>query len=73
MEVCRPGLQVAVPSGAVTGYAYYDVAPDDEGALMQAVAQPVSVSIEADRTASQVYHSGVLTAACGASTDQWGP
>lgn len=59
---------VAIPKGGVTGY--YDVPADDEKALMEAVAQqPVSVAIEADEMAFQMYSSGVLTKKCGAKLD----
>jgi C1A family cysteine protease len=48
---------------------YTDVAAND-AALMSALAQqPVSVAIEADQAAFQLYKSGVLTAACGTNLD----
>jgi len=57
-----------IPEGGVKGFKI--VVPDDENALMEAVGQqPVSVAIEADQTAFQLYHSGVLTRACGAKLD----
>ena len=38
--------------------------------LMEAVAQgPVSVAIEADQRAFQMYHSGVFSATCGTKLD----
>jgi len=59
---------VGLPQGAVTGFK--DVTADDEKALMSAVQQqPVSIAIEADKTAFQLYHSGVLTETCGDSLD----
>merc|ERR1712232_27595 len=55
---------VGLPLGAVTGYR--DVEPDNEQALMEALLNnPVSVAIEADRSAFQLYLSGVLSATCG--------
>merc|ERR1712066_119061 len=59
---------VGIPKGGVTGYK--DVAADDEQALMEAVAkQPVSIAVEADKAAFQLYHSGVLTSKCGSNLD----
>eukprot|EP00441_Pelagodinium_beii_P036624 CAMPEP_0197648722 /NCGR_PEP_ID=MMETSP1338-20131121/27927_1 /TAXON_ID=43686 ORGANISM="Pelagodinium beii, Strain RCC1491" /NCGR_SAMPLE_ID=MMETSP1338 /ASSEMBLY_ACC=CAM_ASM_000754 /LENGTH=341 /DNA_ID=CAMNT_0043222771 /DNA_START=12 /DNA_END=1037 /DNA_ORIENTATION=+ len=59
---------VGLPKGAVVGYK--DVAPQDQQALMDAVAKgPVSVAIEADQMAFQTYKSGVLTKTCGAKLD----
>lgn len=60
--------EVAIPTGSVTGY--YDVPVDDTKALMEAVSQqPVSVGIEADQTAFQLYGGGVLTKECGNNLD----
>lgn len=57
-----------IPKGGVTGYK--DVDPDDTQALMEAVAKgPVSVAIEADQIAFQLYKSGVLTQECGTKLD----
>lgn len=57
-----------VPAGGVRGYK--DVATDDEAALMEAVAEgPVSVAIEADQMAFQLYAGGVLSKKCGDSLD----
>lgn len=58
----------AFPAGTVTGFK--DVTPKDENALMEAVALgPVSVAIEADQSAFQLYAGGVLTQDCGAKLD----
>jgi KDEL-tailed cysteine endopeptidase len=47
-----------------------DVAPNDEDALMRAVArQPVSVAIEADQRPFQLYVGGVFDADCGVALD----
>mmetsp|Transcript_62023 Transcript_62023/g.192538 ORF Transcript_62023/g.192538 Transcript_62023/m.192538 type:complete len:383 (-) Transcript_62023:575-1723(-) len=57
-----------IPRGGVQGY--HDVTPQDERALMEAVAkQPVAVAIEADQMAFQLYSGGVLTKECGAKLD----
>ena len=55
----------AIP--AVTISSFKDVPKGDEDALKSAVAQqPVSVAIEADKSAFQLYKSGVLDSpACG--------
>merc|ERR1719333_1508248 len=52
----------------ITNHA--DVKSRDSAALEAAVAQgPVSVAIEADQSAFQLYKSGVLTGRCGAQLD----
>jgi len=57
-----------IPAGMVSGYQ--DVSPEDMEALMEAVSQqPVSVGIEADQQAFQLYQGGVLTADCGSDLD----
>merc|ERR1712232_1085449 len=59
---------VGLPLGAVTGYK--DVEADNEQALMEALDKnPVSIAIEADKSAFQLYKSGVLSAACGTKLD----
>merc|ERR1712079_306157 len=59
---------VGIPQGGVTGYK--DVAKDDMQALMEAVTQqPVSIAIEADKSAFQFYHRGVLSSHCGTRLD----
>jgi len=55
---------------AATPISYTDVQTNSDTALMSAIAQqPVSVAIEADQTAFQLYKSGVFTAACGTNLD----
>jgi KDEL-tailed cysteine endopeptidase len=50
----------------VTIDGFEDVPPNDEAALLQAVAnQPVSVAIEADQRAFQLYAGGVFDEECG--------
>merc|ERR1712203_141623 len=55
---------VGIPKGGVTGFK------DVEQALMDAVSkQPVSIAVEADKSAFQLYHGGVLTSTCGTNLD----
>jgi len=57
-------------AATVTGYT--DVTPKDEKALLAAVTKgPVSVAIEADKSAFQLYSGGVFTSAssCGTQLD----
>jgi len=49
---------------------YVDVTKNSDTALVSALnLQPVSVAIEADQSAFQLYKSGVFTAACGTKLD----
>jgi len=66
---CRQtSCKAGIPAGSVTGFK--DVDTNDEKALMEAVSkQPVSVAIEADQQAFQLYSGGVLTKTCGAKLD----
>eukprot|EP01038_Epipyxis_sp_PR26KG_P008607 gene8607-11631_t len=55
---------------AVAPKSFTDVATNSDSAMMSALAQqPVSVAIEADQAAFQLYKSGVFTAACGTNLD----
>jgi len=55
---------------AVAPKSFTDVTKNSDTALMSALAQqPVSIAIEADQTAFQLYKSGVFTAACGTNLD----
>eukprot|EP00930_Biecheleria_cincta_P051044 TRINITY_DN361_c0_g1_i2.p1 TRINITY_DN361_c0_g1~~TRINITY_DN361_c0_g1_i2.p1 ORF type:complete len:347 (+),score=84.70 TRINITY_DN361_c0_g1_i2:79-1119(+) len=59
---------VGIPKGSIKGFK--DVPAKDTQALMEAVAQqPVSVAIEADESAFQLYKGGVLTQKCGSKLD----
>jgi C1A family cysteine protease len=50
--------------------SHTDVQKNSDSALMSALAQqPVSVAIEADQSAFQLYKSGVFTAPCGTNLD----
>jgi len=62
------GFTTAIPAGGVTGY----VPVDGEDSLLDAVTNtgPVSVAIEADQYAFQLYSEGVLAASsCGPNLD----
>jgi hypothetical protein len=49
---------------------YEDVPAKDEASLMKAVTmQPVTVAIEADQLAFQLYKSGLFSSSCGTSLD----
>jgi len=59
---------IGIPKGGVKGYR--DVSSDSVEALMSAVVQqPVSIAIEADKPAFQLYREGVLSGLCGSSLD----
>jgi len=59
-----------VKNANVAPISYTDVQTNSDAALMSALnQQPVSVAIEADQTAFQLYKSGVFTAACGTNLD----
>lgn len=50
--------------------SYTDVTVNSDAAMMDALnKQPVSVAIEADQSAFQLYSSGVFTATCGTDLD----
>lgn len=50
--------------------SYTDVTVNSDSAMMSALnKQPVSVAIEADQAAFQLYKSGVFTASCGTNLD----
>jgi len=64
----QSSCSVGIPKGGVVGYT--DVASDNMQALMSAVSQqPVSIAIEADQSAFQMYTGGVLTKNCGSKLD----
>merc|ERR1712025_148956 len=67
-ECQADSCDVGLDSGAVTGYK--DVSSEDLDAMTEAVSQqPVSIAIEADQRAFQLYKSGVLTGTCGTKLD----
>jgi len=58
---------VGIAKGDVSGF--HDVESSEE-ALMEALSQqPVSIAIEADKAAFQLYKGGVLQGACGSDLD----
>lgn len=60
---CTKNTQVAPKS-------FTDVTVNSDSAMMAALAQqPVSIAIEADQSAFQLYKSGVFTAPCGTNLD----
>merc|ERR1711959_346428 len=64
---CKSSFTTAIPSGGVTGFK--DVATS-AGALTSAIENsPVSVAIEADQMAFQMYSGGVITSGCGSNLD----
>merc|ERR1712217_252615 len=67
--ICKQSsCAVGIPKGGVTGFK--DVTADDEQALMEALSQqPVSVAIEADQKAFQLYKTGILSKTCGDKLD----
>lgn len=70
MGTCQENnAMIMIPEGGVVGYKH--VKPQDDQALMEAVAQqPVAVAIEADQTVFQLYRGGILSNdACGAKID----
>merc|ERR1712183_542775 len=61
------GLATAIPQGGVTGYKSVGQSTADlKSALMTG---PVSVAIEADQMAFQMYSCGVLSSGCGTNLD----
>jgi cathepsin L len=65
--VCNKAKAEAV---AATISSYTDVATNNPTALQNAVAiQPVSIAVEADQNAWQLYKTGVVTKNCGTNLD----
>merc|ERR1712022_38801 len=63
---CKTGT-TAIPAGGVTGYKSVGQSTD---ALKSAIQNgPVSVAIEADQMAFQLYSGGILSSGCGTNLD----
>merc|ERR1712159_415236 len=61
------GCTVAIPKGSVTGYK--NVEKSTAGLKSALNIGPVSVAIEADQMAFQLYSSGILSSGCGTNLD----
>jgi hypothetical protein len=61
------GLTTAIPRGGVTGYKSVGQSTDSLKSAIQ--NGPVSVAIEADQFAFQLYSGGVLSSGCGTNLD----
>jgi C1A family cysteine protease len=63
-------LTTCTKNTGVAPKSFTDVAKNSDSALMTALAQqPVSVAIQANQPAFQLYKSGVLTGTCGSNLD----
>merc|ERR1719453_987473 len=65
--VCKTSFTTAIPSGGITGYK--TVQASTEGLKSAIMNGPVSVAIEADQMAFQLYQSGTITSGCGTNLD----
>jgi len=61
------GCTVAIPKGSVTGYK--NVEQSTAGLKSALNIGPVSVAIEADQMAFQLYSGGILSSGCGTNLD----
>jgi len=67
-ECAQSNCTVGIQAGSITGF--HDVDQNEEQALLEAVMQqPVSVAIEADQMAFQLYKTGILSKQCGSKLD----
>merc|ERR1712093_349156 len=65
----QPTCHYNAAEGKVGVTTYHDVTRSAAGLKAAIVKQPVSVAIEADQSAFQLYHSGVITHGCGTRLD----
>jgi cathepsin L len=64
---CKSSYTTAIPTGGVTGYKSVGQSSDSLKSALQ--TGPVSVAIEADQFAFQLYSGGVLSSGCGTNLD----
>ena len=64
---CKSSFTTAIPRGGVTGYK--SVATSTNALKSALNTGPVSVAIEADQMAFQMYSGGVLSSGCGTNLD----
>jgi len=64
---CKSSFTTAIPRGGVTGFQ--DVTKSADGLRSAVMGSPVSVAIEADQPAFQLYKSGTITSGCGSTLD----
>jgi cathepsin L len=64
---CKSSFTTAIPQGGVTGYK--DVSNSADSLKSAIEGSPVSVAIEADQMAFQMYSGGVITSGCGSNLD----
>merc|ERR1711881_531632 len=64
---CKSSFSTAIPSGGVTGYK--DVSKSASALTSALQNSPISVAIEADQSAFQMYSGGVITSGCGSNLD----
>merc|ERR1711916_237449 len=64
---CKSSYTTAIPQGGVTGYKSVGQSTDALKSALQ--TGPVSVAIEADQFAFQLYSGGVLSSGCGTNLD----
>jgi len=64
---CKRSCTFGIPQGGVTGYR--DVSGGESGLASALQSGPVSVAIEADQSAFQLYKGGVLSGNCGTQLD----
>merc|ERR1711959_866905 len=64
---CKSSYTTAIPRGGVTGYESVGQSTNSLKSALQ--TGPVSVAIEADQMAFQLYSGGVLSSGCGTNLD----
>merc|ERR1712100_153945 len=64
---CKTSYSTAIPQGGVTGYKSVGQSTESLKSALQ--TGPVSVAIEADQMAFQLYSGGVLSSGCGTNLD----